>query len=71
MKCACQSKSKWLTLGVLLSLAVAGTMRVGNVPADLSKTIQWNEGAENPYRVRSVASTDPPPDTPSKKHANS
>ncbi|MEZ6129989.1 MAG: trypsin-like peptidase domain-containing protein [Planctomycetaceae bacterium] len=71
MKCACQSKCRWLTFGVLLSVAAAGALLVGNAPADSSTAIQWNSEAQNPHDVRTVQLTDPVPDTPSKKHANS
>lgn len=68
MKCACQSKSKWLTLGVLLSASAAFAMLVGNAPANSSQAIEWNTG-QNQHNVQTVALAET--DTASKKHANS
>ncbi|MEQ9409244.1 MAG: Do family serine endopeptidase [Fuerstiella sp.] len=69
MACACQSKSKWLTLGVLLSAAAACAMLVGNVPAESSHAIRWNTGDNNVADVRTVSLSET--DTASRRHADS
>lgn len=67
MKCACQSRGKWVALGVLLSAATAVAVLAGS-PDSSSPAIQWNTGDAVTHRVQSVALSEV--DRASREHAN-
>lgn len=67
MKCACQSRSKWMTLGVLLSAATAVAVLAGS-PVSSSPEINWNTGDAATHSVQKVAL--PEIDSTSRRHAS-